>query len=83
MVLEQFGVSRFFSHVFLSSELGADKPDPAIYQRALKLSGLAPNETLHVGDDPVRDWEGAEAAELSTFRLDRPRNSLRDLLVAL
>lgn len=80
MILEQLGVSQFFSHVFLSSELGADKPDPLIYQRALKLSGLAPNETLHIGDDPVRDWEGAEAAGLSSFRLERPRNSLRDLL---
>jgi putative hydrolase of the HAD superfamily len=80
MILEQLGVSQFFSHVFLSSELGADKPDPLIYRRALKLSGLAPDETLHVGDDPVRDWQGAAAAGLSVFHLDRPRNSLRDLL---
>jgi putative hydrolase of the HAD superfamily len=80
MILEHLGVSRFFSHVFLSSELGADKPDPEIFRRALQLSGARPNETLHVGDDPVRDWGGAEAAGLQIFRLDRPRNSLRDLL---
>lgn len=80
MILEQLGVSHFFAHIFLSSELGADKPDPLIYQRALKLSGLVPNETLHVGDDPGRDWAGAESAGLTIFRLDRPRNSLRDLL---
>jgi putative hydrolase of the HAD superfamily len=83
MILEHLGMSKFFSHVFLSSELGADKPDPLIYHRALQLSRLAPNETLHVGDDPVRDWEGAKAAGLSIFRLERPRNSLRDLLAAL
>ena len=83
MILEQLGVSQFFSHVFLSSELGADKPDPLIFRRALKFSRFAPNETLHVGDDPVRDWQGAEAAGLSVFRLDRPRNSLRDLLDTL
>lgn len=82
-ILEQLGVSRFFSHIFLSSELGADKPDPLIYHRALKLGGVTPGETLHVGDDPVRDWRGAEAAGLAVFRLDRPRNSLRDLLVIL
>jgi putative hydrolase of the HAD superfamily len=80
MILEHLGVSQFFSHVFLSSELGADKPDPLIYQRALKLGGLTPNETLHVGDDPIRDWAGAEAAGLAVFRLERPRNSLRDLV---
>lgn len=83
MILEQLGVSKYFSHVFLSSELGADKPDPLIYSRALNLSRLAPNEALHVGDDPIRDWQGAEAAGLSVFRLERPRNSLRDLPRAL
>lgn len=80
VILEHLGVTQFFSHIFLSSELGADKPDRLIYERALKLSRLAPNETLHVGDDPVRDWQGAETAGLSVFRLERPRNSLRDLL---
>jgi len=81
MIFEHLGVSQFFSHVFLSSELGADKPDPEIYRRALEVAGLRPNETLHVGDDPVRDWAGAAAAGLSVVRLERPRNSLRDLLL--
>jgi putative hydrolase of the HAD superfamily len=80
MILEHLGVSKFFSHVFLSSELGADKPDPEIFLRALRLSGTGPNETLHVGDDPERDWRGASQAGLGIFQLDRPRNSLRDLL---
>ena len=81
IVLEYLGVTQFFSHVFLSSELGADKPDPLIFQRAMKLLKLAPNEIIHVGDDPVRDWQGATGAGLEVFRLDRPQNSLRDLLV--
>jgi putative hydrolase of the HAD superfamily len=83
MILEHLGVSKFFAHVFLSSELGADKPDPEIYRRALHLSETRPNETLHVGDDPERDWKGATAAGLAIFRLDRTRNSLRDLLTTL
>ena len=83
MILEHLEVSKFFSHVFLSSELGADKPDAEIYRRALRLSGVTPNETLHVGDDPVRDWEGAVAAGLSVFRLERPVNSLRDVFKIL
>jgi putative hydrolase of the HAD superfamily len=79
-ILQHLGISKFFSHVFISSELGADKPDPEIYRRALKLIGLKPNEVLHVGDDPQRDWEAASAGGLTIFRLDRPKNSLRDLL---
>jgi putative hydrolase of the HAD superfamily len=79
LILRHLGISKFFSQVFISSELGADKPDPEIFRRALNLFNLNANEVVHVGDDPERDWNGASAAGLSVFRLDRPRNSLRDL----
>jgi putative hydrolase of the HAD superfamily len=79
LILQHLGISQFFSHVFISSELGADKPDPEIYRRALKLMKLHPKQVLHVGDDAERDWEAAAAAGLSVFRLNRPKNSLRDL----
>ncbi len=82
-ILEHLGISKFFSHIFVSSEIGADKPDPEIYQRAFKMMGLAPNEILHVGDDAERDWKAASAAGLSIFQLDRAKNSLRDLLAIL
>jgi putative hydrolase of the HAD superfamily len=80
VIFEHLTTSKYFRHVFLSSELGADKPNPLIYQRALKMSGFAPNEVLHVGDDPERDWAAARAAGLAVFQVERPRNSLRDLL---
>lgn len=80
LILQHLGISKFFSHVFISSELGADKPNPAIFRRALNLIDLNANEVLEVGDDPERDWKAAKAAGLSVFQLDRPRNSLRDLL---
>ncbi len=83
MILENLGVSKFFSHVFLSSELGADKPDPEIFRRALRLSNARPDEVLHVGDDPVRDGEAGRSAGLAVFQLERPKNSLRDLLASL
>jgi len=79
-ILEQFGISKFLAHVFISSELGADKPDPEIFRRALKVIELMPGQVLHAGDDPERDWEAAKAAGLSIFKLDRQRNSLRDLI---
>jgi putative hydrolase of the HAD superfamily len=82
-VLQHLGISKFFSHVFISSELGADKPDPEIYRRAVRLMNLNPNEVLHVGDDSQRDWEAASAAGLHVFQLQRPKNSLRDLMMTL
>ena len=83
VIFEHLAVSKYFRHVFISSELGADKPDPLIYRRALEVSGLRSNEVLHAGDDPERDWAAAEAAGLAVFRLQRPDNSLRDLLAPL
>src|SRR5207245_8152268 len=83
MILDQLGVSKFFANIFLSSELGADKPDSEIFRRALNVIRLQPNEVLHVGDDPERDWKAGTAAGLSIFQLDRKKNSLRDLLSVL
>jgi putative hydrolase of the HAD superfamily len=83
VILEHLALSEYFRHVFISSELGADKPDPLIFRRALESSGLAPDEVLHAGDDPKRDWAAASAAGLEVFRLQRPQNTLRDLLPRL
>jgi putative hydrolase of the HAD superfamily len=82
-ILQHLGISKFFEHIFISSEIGADKPDPVIFQRGLKLIDLKSNEVLHVGDDPERDWKAASAAGLSVFRLDRPNNSLCELVTFL
>jgi putative hydrolase of the HAD superfamily len=79
-ILQHLGISQYFAHVFISSELGADKPDPEIFRRALKVMHLNASEVIHAGDDKERDWTAAAATGLLVFRLDRPRNSLRDLL---
>ena len=82
-ILQHLGISKHFAHIFISSELGADKPDAEIFRRALTTMHLKGDEVLHVGDDPERDWKAAKAAGLSVFRLDRPRDSLRDLATSL
>jgi len=82
-ILEHLGISKFFAYLFISSEIGADKPDPEIFRRALKFIDFAADQVLHVGDDRERDWKAAGAAGLSIFRLDRQKNSLRDLLATL
>jgi putative hydrolase of the HAD superfamily len=83
LILQNLGISKYFAHVFISSELGADKPDPEIFCRALRLLHLNANEVLHVGDDPERDWKAAAAAGLLVFRLNRPINSLINLPTTL
>ncbi|MEX2047557.1 MAG: HAD-IA family hydrolase [Chloroflexota bacterium] len=64
-----------FTHSF---EVGAEKPDPAIFLRACEALGTKPAETLMVGDHPIAD-AGALAAGLRFHLLppdgsaDRPR----------
>ena len=73
LVLEHLGISKFFSHVFISSEIGADKPDPEIFRRALKFIHLSANQVIHVGDDSARDWKAAtktdKPASVAAFHL--------------
>jgi putative hydrolase of the HAD superfamily len=79
-ILQNLGIAAFFRRVFISSELGADKPDPEIFRRALQQSGFAAGEVLHAGDDRKRDWEAARESGLTVFELDREKKSLRDLV---
>ena len=83
LILQNLGISKYFAYVFISSELGTDKPDPEIFRRAVTILHLKAGEVLHVGDEPERDWKAAATAGLLVFRLERPRNSLRDLLTTL
>ena len=81
-VFNHLRLTRYFRRIIISSEVGADKPDPAIFRYALDAYGAAANETLHVGDDPKRDG-GATAIGIAVFELERPTNSLRDLVTFL
>ena len=69
--------------MIISSEVAAEKPDAWIFQQGLKHAAVVPEAAVHVGDDPFRDWQGAAAAGLHVFRLDRPANSLSDLVARL
>ncbi|WP_217443455.1 MULTISPECIES: HAD family hydrolase [unclassified Myxococcus] len=51
---------------FYSSEVGVEKPDPAIFKAALAHVNREPSEVLHIGDDPVRDIVGATRMGFAT-----------------
>ena len=50
--------ARFFDHCAFSCRLGIVKPEPEIYRAALNALGLAPTETLFVGDGSDDELEG-------------------------
>ena len=55
----QANVADCFKTVILSSKVRLRKPDPAIYLLASRCIGSVPERCAYVGDNPVRDVEGA------------------------
>ena len=41
--------------VFISDQVGISKPNPKLYSTALRTLGLAPAESMYVGDNPAHD----------------------------
>lgn len=70
-LLEQLGIARFFDVVLASASEELEKPDRALFERALRRGGVAAEEALHVGDHPVNDLAGARAAGLDARLLLR------------
>jgi putative hydrolase of the HAD superfamily len=62
--LARLGLHGLFDTVVTSARAGAAKPEPAIFELALRELEVRPDRALHVGDEPI-DEEGARAAGLS------------------
>jgi putative hydrolase of the HAD superfamily len=59
--LDALGLSKYFTGVTFSSEVGVRKPHPAIYQDALAKVGVEPSRTLFVGDRVREDVQGPQS----------------------
>ena len=70
-LLEGLGLSRRFRTVSVSAIEKTGKPEPEIFLRTCARLGVAPGESLHVGDSLREDYEGARGAGLSALLLDR------------
>jgi putative hydrolase of the HAD superfamily len=64
------GLRPHFCAVFDSHEVGFEKPDPRIFERALAVCGANPARTLHIGDLYAADVVGARGAGVYPLLLD-------------
>ena len=69
-VADGFGWRRWVDHLFVSADLGVEKPAPAIFAHAATTLGCAPQEILHVGDSWTHDVAGALAVGWHAAWLD-------------
>ena len=64
------GLDLIFESIFISSEIGFEKPDRRIFGHVEKQMALQPNNLLHIGDNPSRDADGAINAGWNALILD-------------
>jgi putative hydrolase of the HAD superfamily len=70
--LRAAGFGDLFDVIIDSTVVGVSKPDPAIFGYALDALGVSAAATWYVGDSPVFDLAGAQAAGLADFVLVDP-----------
>jgi putative hydrolase of the HAD superfamily len=71
-LLEHLHLAPLLDAVVVSTQVGAAKPDPRPFARALELLNLPPAAAWHIGDSP-EDEAGAQAAGLRCLLIRRPR----------
>jgi putative hydrolase of the HAD superfamily len=62
--LRRLGWTETFDATVVTGPLGAPKPDRRAFEAITDALGVAPHQTVYVGDDPERDIAGAAAAGL-------------------
>ncbi len=65
------GIMELVDGVVTSAEVGAPKPSPRVFERALAIAGVEPAQALHVGDKVDNDVEGARTAGVRGILLQR------------
>jgi putative hydrolase of the HAD superfamily len=76
-LLSENGWAHIFDTIIISSEVGVQKPEPAIFALALQNTGIAPTDAIYVGDTHD-DVVGAIAAGIHPIlinRADHPTDS--------
>lgn len=69
--LERIGIREFFDGFVSAATAGAAKPAQKIFAAAVEAGGAEAHETLHVGDHPECDVDGANSAGLRTAWVNR------------
>ena len=73
---DKSGLKDYFSHIVLSEEVGCQKPNPRIFEEALRLNGLSADEVVMVGDSWYSDIQGAINAGIDQIWIRKSKDPL-------
>jgi len=69
--LRRSGLQKYVDTVIVSGEVGVGKPNPAIFQCALRSLDVQASKAVMVGDSLTRDVDGAQRAGIRAVWLNR------------
>ena len=73
-LLKIVGLEGVFEPLVVSAIEDLEKPEARLFRIALERGGLQADETIYVGNRPVEDYRGAEAAGLKPLLIERRQN---------
>ncbi|MEW5318542.1 MAG: hypothetical protein WDW38_009758 [Sanguina aurantia] len=82
-ILKVLGAEHLFDAVVVSAEVGAEKPNPIIFEAACNQLRLLPEEVLHVGDDRRNDVWGARDAGIAALHFGLDIETFDDIATLL
>lgn len=76
--LRHLGMRQFFDELVISEAAGVSKPDPAIFDLALRRAGVRPHEAIMLGDSWRNDVMGSIGSGIPAAWLDRSGRGVPD-----
>lgn len=64
------GIYGYFQHIIDSESVAVKKPNPKIFNHALQLANVAPENALMIGDSFEADIQGAHALNMHVIHVD-------------
>lgn len=71
--LKNSGMGRYFTNIITSEAAGSKKPDPEIFQFALRKTGALAKDSLMIGDDLEVDMAGARQSGMDQLYVNHDK----------
>lgn len=78
--LEKTGIIDDFDDIFISSDAGCKKPDPAFYRMLIEKHNLKIEESVMIGNDSTSDIAGADSVGMDAFYVKTEISPENDLI---
>ena len=68
--LQKMKLEKYIDFIVTNDEVFCDKPHPEIFRKALEKLKIQPEKAIMVGDNPIKDIQGAAAASIKGYLVE-------------